>query len=247
MTSLPSFVELMASLGLDQTTKTPDRTPKSSLSSPSTSPRLVGAALPFHSRSKSNQSLRESSRPRATRYSPYSPVLSASRRGSLSSVSSCSLDRDRSPLRAISSSPRAASSPRLSRRSTNKLSVNVYGSTSDLPANTPISSYVRRKTPGASPTSPTFPYESRDSPPPMPVLVPTLPSFWPNSANSDSFPVTPNDAESISYDKDYSFGDATKSRSHRHRRHAGIRISTPPQSADLTAHYPRRRSLAPVA
>lgn len=247
MTSLPSFVELMASLGLDQTTKTLDQTPKSSLSSPSTSPRLVGAAVPLHSRSKSIQSLRESTRPRVVRYSPYSPVLSTSRRGSLSSVSSCSLERDRSPLRAISSSPRAASSPRLSRRSTNKLSVNVYDSASDLAANTPISSYVRRKTPGTSPTSPTFSQESRDSPPPMPVTVPTLPTFWPNSANSDSFPITPNDSESISFENDYSFGDATKTRSRHHRRHVGIRISTPPRSADLTALYPRRRSLAHVA
>jgi len=202
--------------------------------------------MPLHSRSKSIQSSRESTRPRAARYSPYSPVLSRSRRGSLSSLSSCSLERDRSPLRAISSSPRAASSPRLSRRSTNKLSVNVYGSASDLAANTPISSYVRRKTPGTSPTSPTFSQESRDSPPPMPVTVPTLPTFWPNSANSDSFPFTPKDSESISFENDYSFGDATKPRSRRHRRHVGIRISTPPRSADLTAHYPRRRSLAHV-
>ncbi|KAF8076207.1 hypothetical protein FPV67DRAFT_403045 [Lyophyllum atratum] len=250
MTSLPSFVELMASLGLDQTINTPDQMPKSSLSSPSASPRLMGAAMPLHSRSKSTQSLRESTRSKVARYSPYSPyspVFSASRRGSLSSVSSCSLERDCSPLRAISSSPRAASAPRLSRRSANKLSVNVYGSVSDLAANTPISSYVRRKTPGTSPTSPTFPQESRDSPPPMPVTVPTLPAFWPNSANSDSFPITPNDSESISFDKDYSFGYATKTHSRRHHRHVGIRISTPPRSADLTAHYPRRRSLAHVA
>ncbi|KAF5388204.1 hypothetical protein D9615_000229 [Tricholomella constricta] len=249
MTALPSFVELMASLGLDQNTKTPDQTPKSSHSSPSASPRLAGAVVPLHSRSKSIQSLRESSRPRVARYSPYSPVLATSRRGSLSSVSSCSLERDPSPLRAFSSPPRSASSPRFSRRPMNKLSVNVYGSASDLAANTPISSYVRRKTPGASPTSPTFSQGSRDSPPasPMPVTVPTLPTLWPNSANSDSFPITPNDPEPVSFENDYSFGDATKTHSRRHRRHVGIRISTPPRSAEIIAHHPRRRSLAHVA
>lgn len=118
MTSLPSFVELMASLGLDQATKTPDQTLHSSNSSPSSSPRFAGAVVPLHARSKSIQSLRDTSvtRQRVARYSPYSPVLvceflhlfddclfpynqSATRRGSLSSMSSSSLESDRSPLR----------------------------------------------------------------------------------------------------------------------------------------------------
>ncbi|KAG6855030.1 hypothetical protein C0991_005959 [Blastosporella zonata] len=236
----------MASLGLDQDTKIPDQRAQSTFSSPSASPRLMGAGVPMHSRSKSTHSLRESSRPKFARYSPYSPVISASRRGSLSSVSSCSLERDGSPLRSISASPRPTSPPRLSRRPMNKLSVNVYGSASDLSANTPISSYVRRKTPGTSPTSPTFSHDSRESTPasPMPVSVPTLPALWPNSANSDSFPTTPKDYESL---ENYSFGDATKSHSRRRCRNVGIRISTPPRSADLTSHSPLRRSFAHIS
>ncbi|KAG5723585.1 hypothetical protein E4T56_gene18137 [Termitomyces sp. T112] len=241
MTSLPSFVELMASLGLDQSTKTSDHRPQSqsALSSPSTSPRLIGAGI--HSRSRSTQSLRESSRSRTTRYSPYSPVIPTPRRDSLSSASSCSLQRDQSPVRAISSSPRDASPRRFSRRSTNNLSVNVYGSASDLAANTPISSYVRRKTPGASPTSPTFSHESRDSSPvsPVPMTVPKLPAFC-----SGSFPTTTRDIESLTFET-HSAAEAAKT-DRRGRRSVGTRISTPPHSADLTSHYPRRRSLAHI-
>ncbi|KAG6837941.1 hypothetical protein H0H93_008335 [Arthromyces matolae] len=210
MASLPSFVELMASLGLNQTTKTPDYPSKSTFSSPSASPRLIGAAMPSHSRSKSTQSLRDSaSRAKISRYSPYSTNVTDIH------------------------------------QSMNELSVNVYGSVSDLAANTPISSYVRRKTPGGSPTSPTFSsHERDDSPPPptplIPVTVPTIPNLWPTSASSDTFPLTPKDSELLD---DYSFGEAVKG--HRRGRHSvGIRISTPPRSADLTPHYPRSRSLA---
>lgn len=131
----------------------------------------------------------------------------------------------------------------------NKLSVNVYGSACDLSANTPISSYVRRKTPGTSPTSPTFPQESyRESrhASPLPLTVPTLPTLYPHSANSDSFPITPSDAD-ISFENDSSCGDALQIKTARRPRRAGIRISTPPRSADLHGHYPRRRSLAHIA
>ncbi|RDB22564.1 hypothetical protein Hypma_010388 [Hypsizygus marmoreus] len=256
MTSLPSFVELMASLGLDQVTKNPDQMPKSSVSSPSSSPRPTGAIVPLHTRN-SMQSLRDTNltRPRVARYAPYSPVVSATRRGSISSISSSSLERDRSPLRSYSASPRPPSSPRFSRRPMNKLSVNVYGSVSDLAANTPISSYVRRKTPGTSPTSPTFSLESRcDSPPvsPVPLTVPTLPTLYPHSATSDSFPITPSDSEMLSFENDpslYTFGDAPKAKSlsRRPRRSVGVRISTPPRSAELHGHYQRRRSFAHIA
>lgn len=77
MTTLPSFVELMESLGLDQTTKTPDQASPSTNSSPSSSPRLASATAPLHGRSKSSQSLRDANatRQRIARYSPYSPIL----------------------------------------------------------------------------------------------------------------------------------------------------------------------------
>lgn len=139
----------------------------------------------------------------------------------------------------------------------NKLSVNTYGSASDLAANTPISTYVRRKTPGASPTSPTFPHEARNysrSESPMPMTVPILPTLLPSSASSESFPITPSDSESLPYEIDYriyarnSFGDISQAgKQSRRPPHAGTRISTPPRSAELTGHYPRRRSLAHIA
>ncbi|KAG6885351.1 hypothetical protein C0993_002827 [Termitomyces sp. T159_Od127] len=223
MTSLPSFVELMASLGLDQTTKIPDLQPHSALSSPSTSPQLIGAGMPMRSRSKSSQSLRDSSRTRVARYSPYSSTIPSSRRDSISSVSS--LEHEQSPTRAIS--PSKPTSPRrVSRRPANNLSINIYGSASDLAVNTPISSYVRRKTPGASPTSPTFPHEFRDSPTisPMPMTVPTLPAFWHKSSPS-SLPTT-RDTESPTTEN-CSSGEVAKTH-RRSRRSIGTRISTPP-------------------
>jgi hypothetical protein len=71
MTSLPSFVELMASLGLDHVPLTQDQ---SAHSSPAPSPRL---GKTHHIRSKSSQCFRETyiARQRVLRYSPYSPPL----------------------------------------------------------------------------------------------------------------------------------------------------------------------------
>ncbi|KAF9469064.1 hypothetical protein BDZ94DRAFT_1245278 [Collybia nuda] len=257
MTTLPSFVELMASLGLEASTKILDQMP-STRSSPSSSPRPAIITAPLYSRSKSTQSLRDASttRQRVARYTPYSPVLSSARRGSLSSLSSTSSEIDRSPLRACSTSPRTTSSPRLSRRSLNKLSVNIYGSVSDLAANTPISTYVRRKTPGASPTSPTFPHEGRNytrSESPMPVAVPTLPALLPSSENLETLPITPSDSESVPdevdsriYSERPSVDAPQGGNRSRRSHHAGTRISTPPRS-ELATHYPRRPSLAHVA
>ena len=48
---------------------------------------------------------------------------------------------------------------------------------SDFMANTPISTFVRRKTPQSSPISPTFPHRKRSTSPSAPVLIPTLPTF----------------------------------------------------------------------
>lgn len=70
-TTLPSFVELMASLGLDPAQ---ERSPSSS---PSSSPRVPSVTPPSPSKSRSNPSLRDAaaSRNRLARYSPYSPVI----------------------------------------------------------------------------------------------------------------------------------------------------------------------------
>ncbi|KXN86348.1 hypothetical protein AN958_10210 [Leucoagaricus sp. SymC.cos] len=228
MTSLPSFIELMESLGLERTSHSPspELSPSPSPeSSPSSSPQLGGTTAPSPSRSRSSPSLRDlSSRHRAARYSPYS---SYTRRGSSSSSSSTSPPP--ASLRA--------------RRSRSQLTVNVYGSTSDLPAYTPISSYLRRKTPGASPTSPTFPrhvtYESVD------ITLPIIPSF-PNSASTDSsFPKTPqSDITSSPRLSDMAkivteTTEVKSTRSHR-KWHTGVRISTPPYSTGID-DFNRRR------
>nr|GAT53982.1 predicted protein [Mycena chlorophos] len=236
-TTLPSFVELMATLGLDQTQ---DRSPASS---PSSSPRVLSVAPPSPSKSRSSPSLRDAAagRNRLARYSPYSPQLSE-RRGSVSSSSSS--DYERPMTRAYSTSPHPPSSPRARRRHGNKLTVNVFGSNTDLAM--PISSYVRRKTPGASPTSPTFPREPQDSSPsgsPMPFSIPTLPALFPRSASTESdFPLTPNSDidqppsrnPSPSPTNKLVLPDEERTYLHRHY-HTGVRISSPPSEG----LYPR--------
>ena len=54
-------------------------------------------------------------------------------------------------------------------------------SQSDLTANTPISTFVRRKTPQGSPTSPSFSHRirKRSCSPVQPVSIPTLPCVFP--------------------------------------------------------------------
>ncbi|KAK7470839.1 hypothetical protein VKT23_002256 [Stygiomarasmius scandens] len=242
MATLPSFVELMASLGIDPAKRIPDQSSSSSssLSSPSGSPKLLSVPCPGPARSKSSPSLRDqASRRSSARYSPYASTTFERRRGSVSSMSSSSDLSDR----ASSTSPRPpSSSPRIRKRLGNKLTVNVFGSSTDLSANTPISSYVRRKTPGASPTSPTFPRDVVEESP-RPFVLPTLPSFLPQSSGSDSFPVTPNsDVDSsgrISPDVVKPFSEEVGILSRRSRIHTGIRISTPPRPTDLGGKYSR--------
>ncbi|KAJ7095214.1 hypothetical protein B0H15DRAFT_97675 [Mycena belliarum] len=255
MTTLPSFVELMASLGLD----TVDRSP-SPRSSPASSPRVPSVTPPSPTKSRSSPSLRDTpaSRNRLARYSPYSPVFQlSSRRGSLSSNSSNSSDYERPTVRAYSTSPHPPSSPRSRKRhGNNNLSVNVYGSNSDLSANTPISTYVRRKTPGASPTSPTFPREAYDSPSssPMPFSIPTLPPLFPRSASSDSFPLTPN-SDSGGVESGHSspnmnypakaLPEPDSATTFLHRgHHTGVRISAAPRLVD---RHPRSRAVVHIA
>ncbi|KAJ7499089.1 hypothetical protein FB451DRAFT_25322 [Mycena latifolia] len=260
MTTLPSFVELMSSLGLETTTAPEHPTSASPRSSPSSSPRMPSVTPPSPTKSRSSPSLRDPGAPRnrLARYSPYSPVFQlSSRRGSLSSLSSSSSDYERPTVRAYSTSPHPPSSPRARKRHGNNLTVNVYGSNSDLSANTPISTYVRRKTPGASPTSPTFPRETQDSPStsPMPFSIPTLPSLFPRSASSESFPLTPNsDVEHLSSGHS-SPNYASKplpdpeSGTFLHRGyHTGVRISSSPRSADIPGgRHPRSRAVVHIA
>ncbi|PPQ77327.1 hypothetical protein CVT25_010909 [Psilocybe cyanescens] len=243
----------MASLGLEQATA-PSATALAEKSPSPQPPSLPGSPRPGSSaapsRSSSSPSLREmATRHRLSRYSPYSPAVSLTRRrGSLSSVSSSS-DFESSPLSATFYIP---SRPTLSRprKYRNKLSANTYGSSSDLNADTPISTYVRRKTPGTSPTTPTFSrdsgYES-SSPTPMPFSIPSLPVLLQHSASSESFPDTPSsDADVMDFrssSPSTPLADITDGNDYYRfiRRRIGTRISTHPRPNTLKSHHSRRK------
>lgn len=254
-TALPSFVELMASLGLEQKTTTPDST-EPAPSSPPQEPKE--RSLPSPVKAKSSPSLREAaSRQRGARFSPYSSANSSSnRRGSVSSTSSYSSSSSRgsSPVQETTAGSRA-------RRPRNPLCLNIYGSSTDLPANMPISTYVRRKTPATTPTSPTFPQESGSDPAadiPKTLTIPVLPSLLPNSASSESFPVTPNDADTAFPERpsppmpqrrlkpppDFLSEHGRNSNSMRY--FTGVRISTSSRHS-LNEQYIRRDSLVDIA
>ncbi|KAJ3723174.1 hypothetical protein C8R42DRAFT_720313 [Lentinula raphanica] len=255
MTTLPSFVELMASLGINAEDQQPQdnqdcHSSSSSDSSPSSSPRLLGSMLAPSLRSKSSPSLRDQGHRSRTRYSPYSSSsISARRRSSVSSVSSSSSsDVDNISERSSSCSPTLrSSSPRLRRRPQNKFLVNVYGSSPDLSANTPISSYVRRKTPGTSPSSPSFPRESTESRElSKPFTIPTLPSFLPLSARSEPISASPKSGVSDSSSSLALANLGLKQMeldimSRRSRLHTGIRISTAPKITETGEKEMHRR------
>ncbi|EMD40566.1 hypothetical protein CERSUDRAFT_91297 [Gelatoporia subvermispora B] len=218
-TTLPSFVELMASLGLDNTSSTttgPARhgsgthhsrsSSYSSISSVSSqaSSTVSSTHSSTHSDIYSNSSPSivisrerdehnlfdrdwdmERRRTRAARFSPYGPAISHTRRGSMP-VMPTDEDPEERPNRALSTSPRISSQRTAGRRGSvlslrNHRPEKLRLSDGDLPAHTPISTFVRRKTPQTSPTSPTFPTLSkkRSSSPSLPVSIPTLPQFFP--------------------------------------------------------------------
>ncbi|TRM68287.1 hypothetical protein BD626DRAFT_534396 [Schizophyllum amplum] len=245
-TPLPSFVELMATLGLDskQSGHQPGSPPSrqhsrsSSMSSPiptitTTSPPPPPRMAPM--KAKSTPSLREASvlRSKGARFAPYSPTTST-RRG----ISSSPELEVRQPLRM--------------RRRADNLTVRVHGSAYDSPprlgASTPISSYVRRKTP----TSPAFRESSTPALSPMGLTLPTLPSFFPSSPSSaGSAPLTPDttDTEAMhtaSGPPTKASLDTAEIAIHPRRVYpCGIRISTPPYSVDAAAEPHTRRRLPP--
>ncbi len=75
MTTLPSFVELMSTLGVDTNTRPQDDAASSPRSSRSASPHLSYSPISSPTRSKSSQSLREPTHRVTARYSPYSPPM----------------------------------------------------------------------------------------------------------------------------------------------------------------------------
>ncbi|KAH9007067.1 hypothetical protein EDB86DRAFT_46952 [Lactarius hatsudake] len=199
MSSLPSFVELMSSLGLEDGT---------SLSwNPSSSPYLRPR---FHSDASTSSDLddeqqhtfntgaylfvstdcdrrdrvgfMESDIPRVSRhgkgrYSPYS-VTSIPRKGSLPTLSDASIST-RAPSTSPVPSPssratrglRSSPSGRLSRRGSE-----TWSQETDIHATTPISTFLRRKSVQMSPTSASFPRSATDEPM-APVAIPALPAL----------------------------------------------------------------------
>jgi len=176
MTALPSFIQLMASLGIDDAkpeipsiVKTRDRS--SSCSSCSSLGSSDGWS-PIRC-ARDIDSDRRSRRVRAVRYSPYISASSTARQSSAVSLTPSQSDQEDS---SRSSSPNPPS-PRHTRRP-----APLHISNRERSSITPISSYVRRKTPQNSPVVLTFAqreYVERPeviTPPSlMPMSLPTIP------------------------------------------------------------------------
>ncbi|KAK7695691.1 hypothetical protein QCA50_000327 [Cerrena zonata] len=214
MTALPSFVELMASLGIDNTPDAKDKHPQtppfphhsrsSSYSSTTSSIASFSSNIvpPSHTglyresspapaifisrhRNSSGSSDRDENveiRRHRARFSPYAPVISHVRRGSMPLVSSDEEQLDQQPSRAYSTSPSPNLAPRSVGRRQSALGLKrpekLNLADPELLGNMPISTYVRRKTPQTSPISPTFPHRARRAASPaVPVSIPKLPTF----------------------------------------------------------------------
>ncbi|KAI0637806.1 hypothetical protein C8Q77DRAFT_391215 [Trametes polyzona] len=199
-TTLPSFVELMATLGLSDPQDAPEPSQSgsrhsrssshsSSISHTSASSSIVTPASNIYSFSNTHSpaivvSSHEGSperdvpcdlrRSRATtRYSPYGSI-SHSRKASMP-VLNAERTYER-PIRALSTSPRLSPISTSFRGRRARRPDNLPLSDADLMAYTPISSYVRRKTPQNSPTSPTF-ARDRDTAVTHPLTIPALPTL----------------------------------------------------------------------
>ncbi|KZW03870.1 hypothetical protein EXIGLDRAFT_758190 [Exidia glandulosa HHB12029] len=269
-TTLPSFVELMATLGLDnevrpkghRTTASFSSVSSSSsatsslrsataLSTPQTSPPLPHfPSPPSPSRSLDADRRASLGRKRAARFSPYSQDTSHTRRISLPSapheVSSDSVQT----MRSAPTSPRSRSplcpetGDGVSRSSPSR------SDDSDAPLPRISAMYRTRRTPSASPRSATFHKRSRSrtqssssSPDQLliPVALPTLPISI----------MSPASATSSNQDNLLRFGpssaDDSQSMSIAQRRHhpRGLRISTFRSSARAQAGMARDNRVPP--
>ncbi|KAI0049563.1 hypothetical protein FA95DRAFT_832330 [Auriscalpium vulgare] len=219
MASLPSFVELMSSLGLEDEASHPRLSSACgrarSLSSASSSSfqeeeyapsRALGQYLlvpvrydPHDRAGDPDASIPRVSRHVKGRYSPYS-AASIPRKGSLPVIHS-DADSNRRPQRAISSSPLNFTAPPSQRAvwvtrpsrsgQSSRRGSQTWSKESDQDSVTPISSFLRRKSPNGSPsTSPTSPSFPRSIDIPLaPVAIPALPTllapFLASSASPD--------------------------------------------------------------
>ncbi|KAH0839653.1 hypothetical protein J3R83DRAFT_571 [Lanmaoa asiatica] len=183
--ALPSFIELMASLGLDNDAKqsppriTTSRSRSDSGSSvsslgssnPGCSPISPSFAISSESISRDVDTDRRhgSSRLRAIRFSPYISPISSARQSSSTSLTP-SVEEVENGQR--SASPRLSSSPARNKPSPLQSTKNSR----ELHATTPISGYARRRTPQNSPTMATFPHRVHADRPETIVLPSLLPT-----------------------------------------------------------------------
>ncbi|KAG2158846.1 uncharacterized protein EDB93DRAFT_1237666 [Suillus bovinus] len=179
MAALPSFIELMASLGIDDAKPaTPSIVKTRDRSSSCSSSSSLGSSADGWSPIRCARDIdldRRSRRVRAVRYSPYISATSTARQSSVVSLTHSQSDPEDS---SRSSSPNPPSSPRHTRRPSP-----LHFSNRERSSITPISSYVRRKTPQNSPVVLTFAqreYVERPEiiipPSLMPMSLPTIPS-----------------------------------------------------------------------
>ncbi|KZT26981.1 hypothetical protein NEOLEDRAFT_1194323 [Neolentinus lepideus HHB14362 ss-1] len=210
MTTLPSFVELMASLGLENNI---DRgsdlsyprllRPSSShpqlpsaprtLSGPASTPSMPTIMTSDHDAPSSKNgdldTFHLGSGQRIRRYAPYSPRIDEVlvNHATQSHVRNKSVPAPfsdgvaRGPGRPVSTSPRLAEArdrpaPLALNEGSRRRASTLH---SETIAGTPISTYLRRKTPSASPTSPHFPHRSVRTPPADPAAPVSLPSLPP--------------------------------------------------------------------
>lgn len=201
MTALPSFVELMASLGLDN--KKSSSTSTQEFSSP---------AIVVSSEHEPTQE-HISSRIRVARYSPYgAPIVSVTvpldRTAHPYNVLSSPIPTEGVLLRSLTMEPnqnspigyafvifkkcfhranaRSQSNPTSPRHRPSALKLGPesrhrHVNDPESAANMPISTFLRRKTPTSSPVSPTFAHRTRkrsQSPTINPVSIPTLPPVF---------------------------------------------------------------------
>ncbi|KAI9574964.1 hypothetical protein HD554DRAFT_2166411 [Boletus coccyginus] len=182
--TLPSFIELMASLGLNNDAKpSPPRiTTSRSRSGSCSSVSSLGSSNPgcsptspsFNISSESiprdvNMDKRHSSsRLRTVRFSPYSISPSSSVRQSSSTSLTPSVEEAENERRCVS--PRLSSSPGRNRPSP------LQSARNSRELHAPISGYARRRTPQNSPTTATFPHRVHADRPETIVLPSLLPA-----------------------------------------------------------------------
>ncbi|KAH7344890.1 hypothetical protein B0J17DRAFT_19494 [Rhizoctonia solani] len=211
MTTLPTFIELLSSLGLDEKGSPPQRhgSPPSLRSSSGCSSTIECARSSPPSREHSLggspaividapdaakvRSLGPSFRARGARYAPYGAETNGPfvRRGSISSLDMPpihSVHGEESSARKLGSSP-PPNSRLIARRRPSMANLSLDPDTAQ--SSTPISSLLRRRSPQPSPTTPGFRVSRRSSvasgtasPSPLtPPSVPALPTLPPMPSN----------------------------------------------------------------